>query len=72
MLSTNSRFYNEEIAAALLGIQENILLLFREFAEKKGFKPVKKNETLSLGPGNYLLLTKSFSNEFTFPKPDIL
>ena len=72
MLSTNSRFYNEEIAAALLGIQENILLLFREFAENKGFKPVKKNETLSLGPGNYLLLTKSFSNEFTFPKPDIL
>ena len=72
ILSQDSKFYDEGIAAAISGVQENILFLFRDFAEKKGFKPVKRDERLSLSPGNYLLLTKSFSDEFSFPKPEIL
>ena len=72
MLSTNSMFFDAEIAEAIFGVQENILSLFRDFAEKKGFKPIKKNEKLSLSPGNYLQLTKSFSEEFPFPKPAII
>ena len=72
ILSTNSKFFDAGVAEAISGVQENIFSLFRDFAEKKGFKPIKREEKLSLSPGNYLKLTKAFSEEFSFPKPAII
>ena len=72
ILSPESGFYGPELAAAVMGIRESTMSLFRDFAEKKGFRPSEKKGEFSLSPGNHLLLTKSFSEQFSVPKPTIL